>query len=121
MDGYIYSTSTAVKDHHCSALNHLILQLFLTVLPALDASTLWLKAQQKIRSIVIVDDASMLSCLSHELFVLFVPKSRHSENPPNFCCNHLSDLFLKLLKPLLRNVFQTLGDDFHERQFSAIN
>ena len=71
MNSDIDCATTAIEDHDYCALDHLVFELFFRVLSALDASTLWLKTQEKVMGIEVFDYASLNSCLTHEVLVLF--------------------------------------------------
>ena len=120
MDSDIDSTTTAVKDHHYAVFHHLCFNSGFTVLSALNACTLRLKTQQEMTWVLVLDNVCFFRSLSHEKFVFFTPKSWHCQDPPNLCFNDFSYLLGKFLDRFLRDIFQTLWYDFHQRKFAPI-
>ena len=92
MNGDVDCATTAIEDHDHSAFNHLVFELFFRVFPALDASPLGLKAQEKVMSIEVFDYTGLNSCLTHEVLVLFRPQGWHSEDPSDLSAHNLAYL-----------------------------
>jgi len=121
VNGDINCATTTVENHDDGALDHLMLQLVLSVVSALDGGAFGLEAEKKVGTAELIDNASFESSPAHELFLIFRPQRRHSQHPANLVFLYLAHLLGQLLNGLVRDEPERLRDHKHKVKLAPVD